>query len=78
MSTKQLKFPVLNAVEYFEVVKDKQAILILSGEEVENKTWREIQLLIGEKVGTGYYQYNFKFKRKKLRRKRIYSICRTI
>lgn len=60
MAKTQLKFPVLNDVEYFDVYQNKQNTITFNGLEINGLTWRKLQELIGKKIGAGVYKYSFK------------------
>ena len=57
---RKIKFPILRSVEYFDVIKNRETIKSYKGKELEGKTWRELQLLIGRDCGSGNYHYSFK------------------
>lgn len=60
MATK-LKFPILKKVDYLDLVQNKITVLQLTTKDCEGITWRDLQKLIGKKVGAGKYFYNLKF-----------------
>lgn len=57
----KLKFPVLNEVEYIDLVKDRVNVLTIDGKDVENFSWRQLQLYAGERLNPGVYGYTLKF-----------------
>jgi len=57
----KLKFPVLNKVEYIDLVKNRINVLTIEGKDVEGFTWRQLQLYCGEKLAGGVYGYSMKF-----------------
>ena len=59
---KTIKYPILKNVSYFDIQKGSQTLKSFSGKDLENKTWRELQLLIGSFLGGGRYSYVFQFK----------------
>lgn len=61
-SSKRLKFPVLNNVEYVSIYRAGMSVLEIDGNEIEGKTWREFQLYLGEKIPIGKAQFTLKFK----------------
>lgn len=58
-----LKFPVLKNVEYIDLIKNRTNVLSFEGHEVEGKTWREFQKMIGAKLPDGAYSYVIKIKK---------------
>lgn len=54
------KFPLLENVEYFDIIKNRTALKSYSGLEVNGLTWRQFQELIGKSLPAGYYHFNFK------------------
>lgn len=57
----KLAHPIIEEVEYIDVKKG--GVLLKSyGRELENKTWRQFQLLIGKEIGTDRYHYQYKKK----------------
>ena len=61
-SQKKLKFPILNNVEFVSIFKNKKSVLESDGTEFEGKTWREFQLILGEKLPSDDYFFTMKFK----------------
>lgn len=55
-----LKFPILKNVEYMDISKGKDTKFTLNKSDTQNKTWREIQLVVGTKLGVGVYRYSLK------------------
>ena len=55
-----LRFPIVKDVEYFDVVKNKATLTTYKKKDIEGKTWRDVQLMIGSQFGAGVYFYNFK------------------
>jgi len=60
----KIKFPILKDVDYIDVSKGKSVLLTLKGVEVEGISWREFQLLLGQRLGAGTYYYKLKFANK--------------
>lgn len=60
--TQTIKHPILKNVSYFDISKNQQTLKSFTGKELENKTWRELQLLVGSFVGSGRFNYCFQFK----------------
>lgn len=60
-----LKFPLLKEIDYIDIQKSKQLLRSYSGKDVDGKTWREFQTMIGEEFGTAVYYYTLKQKNKK-------------
>lgn len=58
--SQKIKFPVLKNVEYFDIIQNKTVIKTFTQDELENKTWRQVQELVG-KYATGSVHYTFKF-----------------
>lgn len=58
--TQKIKFPVLNDVEYFDVIQNKTVIKSFKKSDLEGLKWRQIQEKIG-KFATGSIHYTFKF-----------------
>lgn len=56
----KLKFPVLQNVDYFDITKNKANLKTFTKKEIEGKTWRALQLLIGQMFGGGVFYYNYK------------------
>ena len=57
-----LKFPVLNKVEYFDLVKNRVNVLSFTQKEIpDGTTWRDLQLLCGDRLPSGVYNYGMKF-----------------
>jgi len=56
----KLKFPVLENVDYFDLVKNKATLKTFTKKDIEGKTWRAVQLLIGQMFGGGVFYYNYK------------------
>lgn len=57
------KFSVLKDLEYISVIKNKRSVLEIDGNDAKslnNKTWREFQHYLGDKLSAGYYYYNLK------------------
>jgi hypothetical protein len=61
-STKGLKFPILKNVEFCSIFKNKKSVYESDGKELEGKTWREFQLILGEKLPSDDYHFTLKFK----------------
>lgn len=57
----KLKFPVLNNVEYFDVIKERKNVLTF-GSEINGKSWRDLQIELGKELPPGVYHYSFKQK----------------
>lgn len=55
----KLKHPVCKDVEYIDL-KRNGVLLKTYGKEVEGKTWRQFQLMIGKEFGSGRYHYMYK------------------
>lgn len=58
-----LKFPILKNIEYIDLIKNRVNVLSFEGQEVEGKTWRQFQKLIGAKLPDGAYSYVIKIKK---------------
>jgi len=59
--TFQVKFPVLNDIEFFDVIKDKKTLKSFTGRELNGKKWREVSEMIGSLLGGGTFRYVAKF-----------------
>jgi hypothetical protein len=59
---KTLKFPILNDVDYVSIYRTGRSVLEIDGKDLENKTWREFQLYLGERMPVGKCQFTMKFK----------------
>jgi len=55
-----LRFPTVENVDYFDVVKNKQTLTTYKKKDIEGRSWRDVQLMIGSQFGAGVYFYNFK------------------
>lgn len=62
--SKALKFPFLNNLEFVSIFKNKKSVLESDGKEFEGKSWREFQLMLGEKLPSDDYFFTMKFKNK--------------
>lgn len=61
MAIMKLKFPLIpNDLEYFDVIKNRQVVESFNKSDIAGKKWRELQLLIGKKCGTGIFNYTMK------------------
>lgn len=60
----KIKFPVLNNLDYVDIIRDKTHLKTYPGSEHEGIAWRDLQRLIGEDLGAGSYRYALKFKNK--------------
>jgi hypothetical protein len=60
-NSSKLKFPILRNVEYFDVVKNKQTIKTFLKKDLENSSWRDLQLKLGREFSAGAYHYALKF-----------------
>lgn len=58
----QLRFPILQNIDYFDVFKNKTQITSFNGSQLEDKKWRDVSLMIGKITGQGLFRYSFKFK----------------
>ena len=47
-------------MEFFDVIKDRKTIKTYKGKDLENKTWRYLQELVGRDCGAGSYHYTMK------------------
>lgn len=56
----KLKFPVLNDVDYFDAVKNKQTLKSFKGSEINGLKWRELQQKLGALFGNGSVHYTMK------------------
>jgi len=64
VNNRTLKYPVLKNLEYISIVKNKKSVLELDKNKLgglENKTWREFQLFLGEHLTPGRYYFTIKF-----------------
>jgi len=62
-STQNLKWNILNNVEYISIVYNGKSILEIDGSEVENLSRRDLQFFLGEKLPVNeIYTYSLKFK----------------
>jgi len=61
-AAQKIKFPILENVDFFDVIKNKTTIKTYGKKELEGKTWRELCLLIGQEFGAGIFYYNYKQK----------------
>ena len=59
MPTK-LNFPVLKKIEFFDLTKNGTLVRTYSGDELEGVKWRQMQNKIGDELGPGLYNFNFK------------------
>ncbi len=57
-----LKYPVLKGCEYLDIIKNKITIQSFKHDELEGLKWRQVQELVGSKVGAGSFRYTIKFK----------------
>ena len=58
-----LKIPQFTKhISYFDVSKKGKLLVHLDDNEVYKKSWREIQQLVGDKIGSGVYTYVFQWK----------------
>lgn len=60
MVGKKLTDP-LNGLEYLDIIKNKQTILTLNKEHLNGKTKRELELILGSKLGSGRFNFRAKF-----------------
>lgn len=61
MPTGKLKHPIIKDVDYIDI-KRGGTLLKTYGKELNGKTWRKLQELIGKEFGSGKYSYIYKFK----------------
>lgn len=57
----KLKFPVLNNVEFIDILKNRTTLLSVDGKTVEGFTWRQFMAYVGEHLPVGVYHYSLKF-----------------
>lgn len=62
--TRNLKHPILKGVEYASILKNKKSVLEIEGSDLENKTWREFQIYLGDHLPITSYYFIIKFKNK--------------
>jgi predicted oxidoreductase len=56
----KLKFPILESVDYLDLVKNKATLKTYSKKDLEGKKWRDLQIMIGKEFGGGVFYYNYK------------------
>jgi cell division protein FtsB len=61
--SKQIKFPVLNDVEYVSLFKNRNSVLEVDGKDIEGLTWRQFQLYLGKFLQPSVYNFVLKFKK---------------
>lgn len=62
-NTRELKYPVLNNIDYCTITKNKKSVLEIDGKDLEGKTWREFQIYLGDKLPINKYYFTIKFKK---------------
>jgi hypothetical protein len=61
--TTKMKFPIINDLEFFDVLKGGKTILTLTNKEIpDGTTWRQLSIRIGQEISAGTYNYSFKLK----------------
>jgi len=61
---RSLKYPILKNIDYASIVRNGKSVLEIEGKELEDKTWREFQLFLGEHLTPGKCYFTIKFKNK--------------
>ena len=61
---RELKFPVMKNVEFFDLHISPGKQIEISGSDIEGLKWRELQYFLGEKVPEKVYNYQLKLKGK--------------
>lgn len=57
----RLKFPVINKCEYLDIIKNKNTLHTFQGDVLEGLKWRQVQEMVGDKLGVGSFRYAIKF-----------------
>lgn len=60
MPTHILKFPILENIEYVDLIKNKTTAISLEGKQLEGMRWRAFQIYAGKKIPAGTYFYVIK------------------
>jgi len=64
MAGRDLKFPVMKNIEYFDLHISKGNQIAIEGTDIEGLKWRDLQYFLGEKVPEKIYNYQLKIKGK--------------
>jgi len=63
VGTVKMKFPIINDLEFFDVLKGGKTLLTLTSKEIpDGTTWRQLSIRIGQEISAGTYNYSFKLK----------------
>lgn len=60
-SNSKIKFPILNNVEYLDIIQNKTTVQTFNTLQTSNLKWRDLQKFIGKKHGGGMFRYAMKF-----------------